>query len=94
MSDGMGQFKYRRGIRLSYERQGYIFFLCRRFSALAPEQRDAIRALCRSAGGQYERALLRYLTTSAGMQRVCSEEHIGTATLWRCVKRFYESFTL
>ena len=94
MIDGMGQFKFRRGIRLSYERQGYIYFLCRRFSTLPKAQRDEIRALCRSAGGQYERALWRCVTTGAGMQRICNEEHVSTATLYRCLKRFYEGFPL
>ena len=85
-------FKYKRGIRVDYDRQGYIFFLCRRFRTLPQEKRDRIRALCRSAGGEYAQALFRFVTTSERASKICMEEYISEATLYRYVKRFYEAF--
>lgn len=85
-------FKYKRGIKVSYDRQGYIFFLCRRFRTLPKDKKDAIRALCQKTGGPYARALLRFLTTADRATKICMEEYISEATLYRAVKRFYESF--
>ena len=85
-------FKFKRSIRVSYERQGYIYFLCRRIGMLPREQQEVLRALCSKAGGANARALWRFLTTSDSATKICMEEYCSQATLYRCVKRFYETF--
>jgi len=85
-------FKFKRGIDVSYDRQGYIYFLCRNFRILPEEKKKKIRELCRSAGGEYRQALFRFVTTDDRATKICIEEYLSEATLWRAVKRFYESF--
>ena len=84
-------FRYKRGIRVDYDRQGYIFFLCRRFRHLPKEKQRVIRDLIEQAGGEYSRALFRFLTTKESAVKICREEYLSEATLYRAVKRFYET---
>ena len=85
-------FRYKKGIPLSYSRQGYIYFTSRSYKRLTEEQKAAIRDLCRKAGGQHERALFEFVTTDATATAVCQRHYIGESTLRRAVSRYYMSF--
>lgn len=90
----MGMFRFKRGVPVPYDRQGYIYFKSRLYRTLPPEDQEAIRALCQACGGEHHRALLAFLTTDAGAERVCREHYISRSTLERMVRRYYSAFDL
>ena len=85
-------FRYKRGIRVSYKRQGMIYFTLQNFHTLPQGKQEKLRQLCREAAGEYDAALWEYLTTEKGYVGVSMDHNLSQATLFRCVKRFYESF--
>ena len=86
-------FRYKRGIDVSYEKQGYIHFCCRRFPELTAERQEAIWRLCREAGGEHAEALFEFVTTQDTATTICQRHFIASRTsLYRVVKKFYESW--
>lgn len=86
-------FRYKRGINVPYEMQGYIHFCCRRFYDLPTQRQDAIWDLCRKAGGEHTDALFEFVTTQDTATAICQRHFIASRTsLYRVVKRFYESW--
>lgn len=73
-------FKKYRSIRLPYEKQGYIYFQCRNYSALPPGQRQRIRRTCAAVADRYADALFAFLTTDRNRSfcragALCEREH-------------------
>ena len=85
-------FRYKRSIKVSYERQGYIYFLSRSYGQLPARKQAAIRELCDRCGGEYSRALFEFVTTDDGAVVVCQRHHLSQSTLERVVKKYYEAF--
>ena len=86
-------FRYKRGIDVPYEMQGYIHFCCRRFHTLSSARQNAIRVLCLKAGGEHADALFEFVTTQDTATAICQRHFIASRTsLYRAVKKFYESF--
>jgi len=85
-------FRYKAGICVSYERQGYIYFASLLYRELPEKSRETIRELCRQAGGDYWEALLAFVTTDAGAEYVCRRHYLSRSTLYRAVRRYYEGF--
>lgn len=88
----MAKFRAKRGIHVSYSRQGYIYFVSRNYDQLPKGQQEKLRALCREAGGEYERALFEFVTTDNGAESVCMKYFLSRSTLERAVRKYYESF--
>ena len=85
-------FRYKKGIPVSYDHQGHIYFTTRRFKKLQPEEQKMIQRICREAAGDYARAVLEYLSTNTSASAVCDKYHISCSTLERMVKRYYVAF--
>ena len=68
----MGMYRYKRGIKCSYDRQGYIYFTSRNYRFLPAEQKEKIRRLCREAGGAQQKALFAFVTSDKSATEVCS----------------------
>lgn len=85
-------FRYKRSIKASYERQGYIYFLSRSYEQLSRSRQEKIRVLCQTCGGEYSKALFEFVTTDEGAVAVCLRHHLSQSTLERVVKKYYESF--
>ena len=82
-------YRYKRSVPVSYDRQGYIYFLCKGYGDwCGEEERKRIRVHAKQSGGPYYRAL----TTDAGAVAVCEKHHISQSTLERAVRRFYTGF--
>ena len=77
---------------MSYERQGYIYFKSRRYSDLCEDEQRKIVDLCIKSGGENYKALFEFVTSDATATQVSMKYYIGKATLYRMVKRYYESF--
>lgn len=86
-------FRYKRGIRLSYARQGYIYFTSLHYSALSEQQQETIRRLCIDAGGVNSEALFEFVTTEKTATEICIRHFIASrTTLYRAAAKYYLSF--
>ena len=88
----IGTFGWKKSIPLSYERQGYIFFVCRAWKDLPANQRRQIEQTAEQACGEYAKAVLRFVTTDDGETRITTRYNLSEATLRRAVRRFYLAF--
>lgn len=82
-------YRFKRGIPVSYDRQGYIYFLCKRYKRLGKAERALIRECAEDAGGMYKDAIVEFVTGSKGAVAICDKFYISESTLERAVKRFY-----
>lgn len=85
-------FRFKRGIPVDYDLQGYIFFYSRRYRRLPLKDRRRIEGLCMEAGGEHYQALLEFVTTDSGAVAVCTKHYISQSTLERAVRRYYLAF--
>lgn len=87
-------FRYKRSVPVSYDRQGYIYFMSRLFRELPERQRGDILSLCRECGGEYAEALLEFVTTDKTATEICMRHSISRSTLERVVRRYYMMFRM
>ena len=85
-------FRYKQGIPVTYEDQGYIYFFSRRYDKLGNRDQKRIQRLCAAAGKEYSRAVFDFITTDMGAARVCVKHFISEKTLERAVRRYYILF--
>lgn len=85
-------FRYKKGVPVDYDRQGYIYFRSRMFATLDPEARGQILRLCTEAGGEYRQALFEFVTSDAGATAVCMKHFLSQSTLERIVRKYYILF--
>ena len=87
------KFRFKRGIAVPYEQQGYIYFKSLRFQKLPAAERDKIRVLCKNVGGYNWKALLEHVTTGTPVREVCRRHYIASpTTIYMALKRYYERF--
>ena len=86
-------FRYKKGIRVPYNEQGWLYFHCLKYKTLPKKEQEKIRKLCRDVGGEYAGALLEFVTSEKGYTAICMKHHLSQATLYRLVKKFYEGFS-
>ena len=81
--------------RVSEERQGLIFYICRNLELLTPEKRRIVDDLILRIGGDNAEALRRFVTTDDSAQSICTQYYIGsTNTLCNLRRRFFLEFPL
>ncbi|MGN1120988.1 MAG: hypothetical protein ACI4RV_01395 [Eubacteriales bacterium] len=85
-------FREFKGVRVEYNRQGYIFFISRLYKELPESEKRMIESLCEKCGEEYSAALFEFVTTDRTATSVCMRHYISKGTLYRCVRRYYESF--
>ncbi len=86
-------FKRKRSIRLSYYRQGLIYFLCANYCSLPKLYRDAIDRICNETGGDYRDALFAVLTEKErNTSSVSMQYFVSNKRLFNLRARFYEEF--
>ena len=56
------------------------------------KEQEKIRRHCREVGGEYEAALLEFVTREKGYTAICLKHNLSCSTLYRIVKKFYEGF--
>lgn len=82
-------FRFKRSVPVSYDRQGYIYFLSRAYKGLPAEEKKKIREACKKAGGEHEKALFSFVTTDKGAVSVCRKYFVSESTLERIVRKYY-----
>lgn len=86
-------FKKKRGIRLSYNKQGLIYFTCLDIKNQPKEIQDKILNLCIKIGGIHYKALYTLLTDDTkNVHSVAMEHHISETQLYFYRKKFYENW--
>ena len=86
-------FKKRRGINLPYNKQGLIYFTCVNHREMPEHIQDKIADLCEEVGGEYAEVLYKVVTDSnRSIRSLAIEYHTSESNLYRCRKRFYESW--
>lgn len=85
-------FRYKPKLPVSYNRQGYIYFISKMYGSLPQRRQQKIRELCKKHGGEYADALLEYMTTDASLTAVCMRHYLSPSTLDKVVRRYYMGF--
>lgn len=86
-------FKKRRGIKISYNAQGLIYFKCMNIKELPEEEQQRIRALCDEIAGEYSGALFTILTDDTkNIHAVAMQHCTSESQLYRFRKKFYERY--
>lgn len=85
-------FRYKRGVKADYNRQGYIYFTSRRYRELDEAAQQKILNLCLEHGGEYYQALFEFVTTDASATALTMRHHMDKTTLYRKVRKYYENF--
>ena len=87
-------FRYKRSLagRVSYARQGYIYYISRMYPELSERKQERIRELCQRAGGEYAQALLELVSTDVSITAASMRHHVSRATLERAVRRYILRF--
>lgn len=86
------RFKVKKTIPLSYDRQGYVYFTSRNYSALPIQERERIDKLCRDIGRDNERALFAFMVLGANATTIETEYFCSKSTLYRLVREYYRQF--
>ncbi len=85
-------FRFKRGVKVTYDRQGYIYFVSRLYKSLDEDRQRAILNLCMECGGEHYRALFEFVTSDTTATALELKYYISKATLYRVVQRYYEGF--
>lgn len=86
-------FRFKPGIHVSYEQQGYIYFMSLKYPEMEKEKQQKIRQLCVWAAGDNAPALLECVTTQEHMRSICDRHYIASlTTMYRALKKYYEGF--
>lgn len=87
-------FKKRRGIKLSYNKQGLIYFICMNIKDLPTEVQDKVLNLCLVIAGEDYQALYEVLTCDfRTVEAIARKHYISEKKLYGYRKEFYEKFS-
>ena len=86
-------FRFKNSLRVSYKRQGYIYFTSLRYDELDEKKKQKIKDLCRECGGEHSKALFKAVTTETSLDYICDTHYVSKATLYRAMREYYEKFT-
>lgn len=86
-------FKKRRGIKLSYNKQGLIYFTCMNYRDLPDDVTKKISDLCNEVGKEHALVLFEVMTNSSkSIRSLALEYHISETQLYHYRKKFYEEW--
>lgn len=86
----MKTFRKMRGIKLSYEKQGIIYFTLQNIREQPMETRNKVKALCDHIAGADSEALHVFLTSNTDtVQSVSLKHYISERKLYQLRKEFY-----
>lgn len=84
-------FKKRRGIHLTYNKQGLIYFTCMNYEDMPKHIQNKILNLCKEVGKEHAEVLFKVITDSTKSIRSLSMDyHISETQLYHYRKKFYE----
>jgi hypothetical protein len=88
----MYRFKYKKGIPLPYDRQGYVYFVSKNYRFLPPKRRQRIDRLIEEIGRSYADALRAFVIRGETSSAIESEYYCSSSQLYRLVREYYLRF--
>ncbi len=86
-------FKKKKGIKLGYKEQGWIYFTCMNYKRLPEETKNKINSICAAVAGADSDALFEVLTNNEKtMERIAADYNLSRKRLELYRKEFYEIF--
>jgi hypothetical protein len=86
-------FKKRQGIKLHYNEQGLIYFICLNYSVMPFHIQTLIHEVCREVSGEYADALFTMLTDDTkNVHAVARRYYISESQLYFYRQKFYYAF--
>ena len=85
-------YRFKRGVRVSADRQMYVYSVSRLYKELPKTDREKIKDLCDKCGGEHSPALFEFVTTDTTATALEMKYYLSKATLYRIVKKYYENF--
>ena len=83
-------FKKMRGLPLTYNEQGYIYFVCKTYYSQPQETQEKIKRVCAAvAHGRYTDVVFKLMTGSKGMQVLSLDEGVSVRSLYGLRAEFY-----
>ena len=86
-------FKKRRGIHISYNKQGLIYFICMNIKDMPESTQKKVLNLCIEVGKEDYKALYEVMTNdSKSILSISLEYFINEKKLYKMRKEFYEKW--
>lgn len=85
-------FRYKRGVKISYNKQGYVHFVSKRYAVLQGNKQKTILEMCIQHGGEHWRALFEYITTDVSAEEVTQRHGITKPILYAMMRKYYKNF--
>ena len=86
-------FKRKKGIKLTYNQQGFVYFLCMNYDVLPASTKSLIKKLCDEVGGFNSLALFVFLTDPYMSSEAISQRYFVSVTRLGIMRaEFYERF--
>jgi hypothetical protein len=85
-------FRFKKSVPVEYDRQGYIYFVSRRYKELPADEQRQVLSFCVRAGGEHYQALFEFVTSDVGATAVCCKHFLSQSTLERIVRKYYILF--
>lgn len=87
-------FKKFRGMRLSYNKQGLIYFTCVNVAEMPDEVKNKITNLCMEVGKEDYKALYEVVTNNnKSILQISREYFLNEKKLYKMRKEFYEKWS-
>ena len=91
----MQYFRHKADLRIPYETQGLIYFLCQNYRILPESEQKKIRDICDKVSknnGWYFNAIYEAMTTTNGILRIALRHYVSEGVVRRLKLRFYKEY--
>lgn len=85
----MRKFVFKKSYRISYKKQGYIFFCCQNYSALSSRLKKKIDRLCAEIGKENSKALFEALTADRSVELTAARHFMSCMSLYKLMHEFF-----
>ena len=82
-------FKKMRGVRVSYNLQGKLYFTLKNIAREPKRTQERARSICEEVAGEHEAALWEFLTTDKSIVQISMEHYTSESVLYRLRRDFY-----
>ena len=88
----MRKFVFKKSYRISYKKQGFIFFVCQNYRAQSSRMKKKIDRLCAEVGKENNKALFEALTGESSVELVAARHFISVHRLYELVHEVFRKW--
>lgn len=88
----MRKFVVKKNYRMSYKKQGYIFFACQNYDAMSARMKKKIDRLCEEIGKDDSKALFEAMTGDRSVERIAARHFVNRHKLYKMIHEFYRKW--